>query len=100
MRFIIATNSATTTASGRNALTAFLEAKGWSVWHWYEDLWLIDSAPLMTDFEPLSVEIKKAVPAIIQLLFLSTEGVILHYGLVPAGSAEWFEEHWGRRGRS
>ena len=96
MRFIIATNSATITASGRNVLTAFLEAKGWSVWHWYEDLWLIDGAPLITDFQPLSVEIKKVVPGSIQLLILSTEGVILHYGLVPVGSTEWFDEHWGR----
>ena len=97
MRVIIATNSAVANVAAKNALTAFLEAKGWSVWHWYEDLWLIDNAPAQLNFPKLREEILRAIPTLRQVLILTTEGSINHAGMVPGNSVEWFNEHWLRR---
>jgi hypothetical protein len=97
MRLIIATNSAATGISARNALTAFLDARGWSVWHWYPDLWLIDGAPAGIDLAALRVEISRAIPALAQVLILTAEGPISHAGTVPGESADWFTTHWDRR---
>lgn len=98
MRLIIATNSAVTGVSAKNALTAFLEAKGWSVWHWYDDLWLIDTPEHISVLTNLRKEIMKAIPTLSQILIMTTEGPISHSGTVPPDSGEWFEEHWRRKG--
>ena len=97
MRLIIVTNSAVTGVSARNALTAFLEAKGWSVWHWYEDLWLVDGVPLGTRLADLRQEIQGTIPTILQILIFTAEGQIEHAGMVPIRSADWFVGHWNRR---
>lgn len=97
MRLIVATNSATTANSDRNALTAFIEAKKWSVWHWYPDLWLIDGAPATIDLPVFRMEIARAIPTLPQFLIITAEGLISHAGMVPQESAEWFTTHWDRR---
>jgi hypothetical protein len=94
VRLIIATNAAGT--DSRNALTAFLEAKKWSIWHWYQDLWLVDGVPEMARFGQLRDEILKAIPTLRQVLILTTEARITHSGTVPDGSGEWFKEHWNQ----
>ena len=96
MRLIISTNPTVGGVANKNALTAFLEAKGWSVWHWYSDLWLIHNAPEQVDLPSLREEILKAIPTLNQILIMTTEGTIDHTGRVPAASVDWFEEHWNR----
>jgi hypothetical protein len=95
MRLIIATNSAVSPMSAKNALTAFLEAKGWSVWHWYQDLWLIDSSKEI-NLPNLRDEIQRTIPSLTQVLVLTTEGPISHAGTVPEGSVGWLQAHWAR----
>jgi hypothetical protein len=97
VKLIIATNSSVTGVAAKNALTAFLEAKGWSVWHWYSDLWLIDNVPEPVHLGTLRDEILAAIPTLIQILIMTTEGVLNHAGTVPRDSAQWFQEHWIRR---
>jgi hypothetical protein len=97
VRLIIATNSAAAEVAAKNALTAFLEAKGWAVWHWYQDLWLIDDAPSGVDLSALREEITSTIPTLRQVLIMTTEGPINHSGTVPSGSVQWFSEHWNRR---
>ncbi len=97
MRLIVATNSGALGTAARNALTAFLEAKGWSVWHWYEELWLLDNVPPEINLSQLRVEIQRAIPALTHILILSAEGAINHSGMVPSQSVAWFVEHWRRR---
>jgi hypothetical protein len=97
MRLIIATNSTVVGVAAKNALTAFLEAKGWSVWHWYEDLWLMDNVPPAINLSALREEIQRAIPTLYQVLVMSAEGQINHAGMVPTPSAAWFDEHWNRR---
>jgi hypothetical protein len=96
MRLIIATDSAVSNIASKNALTAFLEAKEWSVWHWYQDLWLIDGAPNGINLPALRVEIFAAIPTLTHILILTTEGTINHAGSVPQNSVTWFDEHWRR----
>lgn len=94
MRFIISTDAVNVQAASRNSLTAFLEGKGWSVWHWFQDLWLVDSAEVQVDAVAFRDEILKAVPGLPYLLILSGEGTITHAGMVPVKAVEWFVEHW------
>jgi hypothetical protein len=95
MRLIIATSS--TAVPAKNALTAFLEAKGWAVWHWFEDLWLIDNVPNGVSLPVLRDEIRRAIPTISNVLIIAAEGPSDHAGVVPTPSAQWFIEHWGRQ---
>jgi hypothetical protein len=97
MWLIIATNSTVVGVAAKNALTAFLEAKGWSVWHWYEDLWLMDNVPPEINLSALRAEIQVVIPSIKQVLIMSAEGQINHAGMVPSPSAAWFVEHWNTR---
>jgi len=97
-RLIIATDAATATLASRNALTAFLEGKDWSVWHWFQDLWLVDGVPDSIDLTALKGEISAALPAPNHnIMIMSTEGSITHSGLVPAASIPWIQEHWNLR---
>lgn len=97
MRFIVAVNSLTATAEGRNAMTALLESKGLSVWHWFQDLWLVDTRQPV-DLIKLRDEIRIAIPSIAAGFFISSvEGIIDHAGVVPSDSITWLLEHWQRR---
>ncbi len=93
-RAIIVTNSATATTAAKNQLTAYLEGRGWSVWHWFEDVWLLDG--LQDDFSMSDTrdQIKTMIPARHQFMILSTEGLKQHAGLVPRDSLPWLKEHW------
>ena len=93
-KLIIVTNAATTSTSDRNALTTYLEGKGWSIWHWFQDLWLIDgSAPEPDAFRD---ELQKAIPGLTQLHIFSSRLAEKNYsGSVPSTSVEWFKQHWG-----
>jgi hypothetical protein len=94
-RFIIVTNGAVATNEGRNALTAFLEAKGWAVWHWFQDLWLVDP-PGAVDIGSLRDEMMQVIPSLQQIMILSVEGTHQHAGTVPVGSIPWITEHFKR----
>jgi hypothetical protein len=96
-RLIIVTDSAVIGAATRDAITAFLRGKGWSVWHWFADLWLIDQAPMDVNFGLLREEIIKTIPGIVHLMIMSADGKMDHAGTVPSASIEWIKEHWQRR---
>ncbi|HEY6768579.1 MAG TPA: hypothetical protein VI386_27790, partial [Candidatus Sulfotelmatobacter sp.] len=71
MRLIILTNGATIGTNERNALTAFLEAKQWAVWHWFNDVWLVDGVPQVGSVGPLRDEIRTAIPTLSQILIVA-----------------------------
>jgi len=84
MKLIVATDSARVPAAARTALTAFLEGKGWSVWHWFSDLWLIGDAPETTDVHKLRADITATIPTLgIILIFGPNQKV---GGMVPSES--------------
>src|SRR5260370_11570597 len=92
-RLIIVTDSAIISAENRNAITAFLEAKGWSIWHWYQDLWLADNVPINTDLATLRNEILGVVPGAGRIMIMDADKKD-HAGMVPTPSIEWLREHW------
>lgn len=95
-RFIIALDSTTISAGTRNELTAFLEGKGWSIWHWFPDLWLVDgvsddlTAPVLRD------QLQSLLPRV-ELMVMSPEGRIDYGGFVKTTSIEWLTQHWKPR---
>lgn len=97
MRFILVTNSLHVTDQQRDLITGFLEGKGWSVWHWFKDLWLVDEAPDDLSFASLREEIQGLFPYSQHLMIMSTEGKKNHAGFVPKESKAWLGEHWLRR---
>jgi hypothetical protein len=96
-RFIVSTDSAVTSASVRNGLTSRLEAKGWSVWHWFQDLWLIDAPENNINLGELRDELRRTVPGLARIMIMSTEGKKDHAGVVPSESIPWIKEHWYTR---
>jgi hypothetical protein len=45
-RFVICTDSGggegyAATTRERNKITRLLQSKGWRIWHWFEDVWLV-----------------------------------------------------------
>jgi len=96
-RLIIVTDSSQITNIERNALTEFLKAQRWSVWHWFQDLWLVDEVPPSTDLGELRERIKFVIPSLLSILILNADGRQDHAGYVPVGSIAWLNEHWQAR---
>ena len=97
MRFIIASDSSSFADRDRDTVTALLEGKGWSVWHWFPDLWLIDGAPDNLSMPDLRDEIVRILPSSPKFMIMSTEGRKDHSGYVQTSAIPWIKEHWNRR---
>jgi hypothetical protein len=97
MRLILVTDSADSTDRSRDLVTAFLEGKGWSVWHWFKDLWLIDGAPDDQSLASLREELQNVMKPQTRIMIMTTEGVRRHSGTVPTGGIPWLKEHWGAK---
>lgn len=95
-RFIVATNSAVTTKEHRDAITRHLEEQGWSVWHWFEDLWLVNASDQIK-LPELREKLTKVTFDNLHVLVLSTEGPIDHAGKVNPGGIPWLKEKWSRK---
>ncbi len=94
MKLIIVTNSEVTEVAEKNALTAFLEAKDWSVWHWFQDLWLVDGAPDRLSIMNLRDEIKEAIPTLRHVFIIRHAEGSVYSARVPTASIPWLHEHW------
>jgi hypothetical protein len=94
LRLIIVTNSQDSTSEGRNALTAFLQGKGWNIWHWFEDVWLISDAPEGDEIlESLRDEIRGLV-GIRQFLILSGQDPTTLSGMTTRDGQRWLKTKW------
>jgi hypothetical protein len=96
-RFVVLTDSSTVDNDARNAITAYLKGKGWQVWHWFGDVWLVDAAPNRIDLNALRLEMTSVMPIIRHLIVMSVEGELALSGIVPAEAIPWINLHWGRR---
>jgi hypothetical protein len=98
-KLIIVTNSASATdraanANERDLITGFLEGKGWHVWHWFEDLWLIKIATgEETDASTVYLELKTLISNKNIIVFDPGDNIHLR-GNVPSGGAPWIAAHW------
>ena len=100
-RFLISTDSAKgapaggTTADERNKITFYLEAKGWQVWHWFEDLWLVVTPQGSTTTIALRDEITNLFGAKRFLLVMEIQGPIVYSGYGNGEGWPWMASKWG-----
>lgn len=94
-KYIIALDSGT--ADARDAITNHLLAKGWKVWHWIEDLWLVSGLP--DDMTPrLLWEELNAMPSVEKVngLVMRTDPDLTYWGKGKRDSWKWMKEYWGK----
>jgi hypothetical protein len=106
-QFIIATNNAT--VPQRNAITEYIQSKGWPLWHHFEDLWLVATSPLdvpdadNTTSQTIKTELE-ALPAIGPATYLLVIKVskstqpMTHFGFGPKAGWEWTAKYWSAVG--
>jgi hypothetical protein len=95
-RFVVALDSGN--REQRNALTALFQTKAWSVWHHFEDLWLLSGVPEAVTPKSLYHELAKiAVIGKHPVLILRVvDGDHDYYGKTRAEGWEWMEKSWGK----
>jgi hypothetical protein len=106
-RIIICTDSTKGPVSGftadeRNRITRHLEAKGWQVWHWFEDLWLVvvpdSSITGQAKLQP--AELRDEILTLLEtprkfILVMEVRGKIAYAGMGNAKGWPWMEANWG-----
>ena len=98
--FIICTNSAVGGNAGattieRNAITEHLKAKGWPVWHWFEDVWLAVDESEETTPRELREELRSLIDEKTFILIMQVEPVAFS-GYGRKDGWPWMKENWGR----
>lgn len=99
-RLIICTDSAAggtlgATATERDAVTKLLTGKGWQVWHWFQDLWLVTVPPGdVTDL----LAVREAVKGVMsgpgrQVVILDGDGNGFA-GQVDTRGVPWMSDNW------
>jgi hypothetical protein len=95
-RFVVTLNAGK--LEQRNAITALIQAKGWPLWHHFEDVWMIANVPddisskaLYEEFESISVIGDHS------LLVLKVEGDprLTHWGRTNKEGWVWMKKFWG-----
>jgi hypothetical protein len=84
------------TREQRDAITFHLNAKGWKLWHWYQDLWLLAEVPDEVTPRRLWEELR-ALPPLSQksVLVMGLDGTPSYYGNAPRDSWDWMADYWG-----
>ena len=98
-RFAIAAGNAS--ASDRDLITTFLSGKGWKLWHWLPDLWLVVDMPdecfpqsLYNDI----VEHTKITPQTHIVIFEIASDPFLYGGMANPAAWPWLTEIGGKTG--
>ncbi|MGI8773203.1 MAG: hypothetical protein ACR2JE_17405 [Acidobacteriaceae bacterium] len=99
-RVLIATNSGAgnlvgPTAAERNEITLHLQRKGWQVWHWFEDLWLV-TYPGEEMRLPLLRDELRALLGAKYVLIMSLNDSPFYSGFGPQAAWPWMTENWGK----
>lgn len=102
MRFILATDSATNStasvsAEDRDLITGFLQGKGWHVWHWVQDLWIVKTDEYV-NFAVLMNELLEKVGDK-QLVFIEATDQSSYLVNVSSNAIPWLAKHWPPQSR-
>ena len=85
------------TRDEQNAITQWLYAQEWGVWHYFEDAWLISSASSTMTAKELSEKLEtligKKSHVVIQI---EGQPVITYWGRAAKVGWEWMKKHWGK----
>lgn len=70
-----------------------LQAKGWDVWHWFDDLWLVVNSG--KDYSPadLREDIQNLFSADKNVIVIQVEGVS-YSGFGPPRAWTWMRKKW------
>jgi hypothetical protein len=93
-RFLIALTSGNVIQ--RNAVTEFIRAKGWKVWHWIEDLWLLTDVPPEVSPRTLWDDLIQAPTLkVAKGLVMRLDSEMKYWGGNDPESWEWMKQNWG-----
>ena len=95
---LIITDPSDTASQNKNLITAFLRGKGWDLWHWFDDVWIISNAPETVTAPILGKEIEEIAPTIPsnQYLVLRFRGDTPEYfGRARKEIWDWIFNHFG-----
>jgi hypothetical protein len=99
-KFIVALDVGT--RDQRNAVTEIFQKKGWKLWHWMEDLWLLAEVPDKVTSKDISEELD-AHPLIgtnkIKIVIrVPGSAESTYWGRGSRDSWEWMSRFWGKSG--
>lgn len=79
------------------AITWYLQGRGFRFWHWFADLWLLTDVPDGVSPRGLAGELKR-IPTLARcsILVMTVEEVPLYFGYGPQGGWPWLSREWGR----
>jgi hypothetical protein len=67
---VVVTDSESTTPRDRDGITHLLRAKGWDVWHWMVDVWVVMGHPADTKATRLVEEIRDTIGQVYVIAFV------------------------------
>jgi hypothetical protein len=85
------------TPDQNNAVTVYANTKGWHVWHWIENVWLLTDVP--EELTPRAVwEEVIALPGMLMVkgVVFRVEGLPLFWGGNSSESWDWMKTYWGK----
>jgi len=85
------------TAQQNDAITVYMQGKGWHVWHWIGNLWLLTGVPLEVRPRVLYEELLR-IPTLhdARMIVMKVEGEPSYWGNAPADAWTWMTEKWGK----
>jgi len=98
-KFIVAIDVGT--REQRNAITIMFQSKGWQLWHWMEDVWLLALVPDNVSAHQISEEMAQN-PLIGQktrvVIKLPESVPSTYWGHCAKDAWEWMARFWGGPG--
>ena len=93
-KLIIALDAGTPTQ--RDVVTDYIRDKGWKVWHWVADLWLLADVPPEASPGTLWADLT-ASPSLRSAkgLVMRVDPELTHWGGNDPASWVWMKENWG-----
>lgn len=93
-KFLVALDFST--AQEQTVLTELFLGKGWEVWHWLADLWLLSNVP--EDVTASNVtELARSFPGLRlrKLVVMQIDGDPVFWGAITKDAWPWMRNNWG-----
>lgn len=83
------------TAEQQNAITRFIQDRGWGFWHWHTNTWLLAGLP--DDWTPrrLQVDLEESLKLQTSMIIMSISDPITFFGRAPEEAWPWLQQRWG-----
>jgi hypothetical protein len=85
------------TPEQNDVITLHLKGKGWGLWHWFKDLWLLADVPDDVTPRTLWKELS-ALPSFDKknMIVIAANDSPSYFGYGPKGCWPWLAERWGK----